>query len=61
MKTNAELLHDKGVIDKEKLSAEKIDAINSLSNEEVAHIEAALNKLSTEEKSAVEGVMGVPI
>lgn len=61
MTTNVELLHGKGVLNKAKLSADKISAINALSAEEVVHIEAARGKLNIKEISAVESIVGLPL
>jgi hypothetical protein len=60
MTTNIDKLHNAGVLDKDTLAQENIDAINSLSDEELSHIEAVHKKLTPEEK-ATSKVVGFPI
>jgi hypothetical protein len=60
MTTNTEKLHQAGILDKDKLTQDHIDAINNLSDDELAHIEAVHKKLTPEEK-AVAKIVGAPI
>ena len=60
MTTNIDKLHQAGVLDKDKLTQDHIDAINNLSDDELAHIEAVHKKLTPEEK-ATSKVVGFPL
>lgn len=60
MTTNIEKLHKAGILDKDSMPQENIDAINNLSDDELAHIEAVHKKLTPEEK-ATSKVVGFPL
>lgn len=60
MTTNIDKLHQAGILEKDKLSQDHVDAINNLSDDELAHIEAVHKKLSPEEK-ALGKVVGLPL
>jgi len=60
MTTNIEKLHQAGILDKDSMIQENIDAINNLSDDELAHIEAVHKKLTPEEK-ATSKVVGFPL
>jgi hypothetical protein len=60
MTTNIDKLHQAGILEKDKLSQDHVDAINNLSEDELAHIEAVHKKLSPEEK-ALGKVVGLPL
>jgi len=60
MTTNIDKLHQAGILDKDSMTQENIDAINNLSDDEFAHIEAVHKKLTPEEK-ATSKVVGFPL
>jgi len=60
MTTNTDKLHQAGVLDKDKLTQDHIDAIDNLSDDEVKHIESIHKKLTPEEK-ATSKVVGLPL
>jgi len=60
MTTHCDKLHQAGVLDKDKLTQDHIDAINNLSDDELKHIEAIHKKLTPEEK-AVCKIVGAPL
>jgi hypothetical protein len=60
MTTNIDKLHQAGTIDKDKLTQDHIDAINGLSDEELAHIESVYKNLTPEER-AVAKIVGGPV
>jgi hypothetical protein len=60
MTNNIDKLHQAGVLDKDTLTQDNVDAINNLSEDELAHIESVHKKLTPEEK-AVGKVVGLPL
>jgi len=60
MTTNTDKLHQAGVLDKDKLTQDHIDAIDNLSDDEVKHIETVHDQLTPEQKE-LSKVVGVPL
>lgn len=52
-KTNVEQLHDAGVLDKETLHEDHVNAINQLSQEEIGHLKSINQKIKNDSGQSV--------
>ena len=60
MPSNADKLHQSGVLNKDNYTQDNIDAMNSLSEDELAHIGAVHKKLTAGENSTSK-LLGFPL